>query len=174
MTLSQYAERWQHQVVTTLKPRTIASYADTLRLHLLPRFGATRVRDLTRGDIKAFLAGRRGSHATDSVRIMHATLRALLNAAKDDELITANPAEKLGKALKLVERAKVRQQRIKAMERRQRDLFLSNRSPRRTLVRPALGGAGALRVPARRSLRLAGGRSRLGRQHRPHHPHAGR
>jgi integrase len=125
VTLARYADRWQRQAAKILKPRTIASYVDTLRLHLLPRFGATRVRDLVRGDIKAFLAGKRDTHSKNSVRIMHATLRVLLNAAIDDGLITANPAQKLGKTLKLVERAKVRQQRIKAMDRRQRDLFLS-------------------------------------------------
>jgi integrase len=57
---------------------------------------------------------------------MHATLRVMLNAALDDGLIVANPADKLGRALKLVTRTNVRQEAIKAMDRIQRDHFLSS------------------------------------------------
>lgn len=72
-----------------------------------------------------FLAKRLDTHKPNSVRIMHATLRGMLNAAVDDGLIVANPADKLGRALKLVVRTKVRQECIKAMDREQRDRFLA-------------------------------------------------
>ena len=124
-TLAQYAERWERQVGTHLKPRTLASYSDTLRLHVLPAFGSTRVRDLQRGRIKLFLAEKLRTHAANSVRIMHATIRVLLNAAVDDGLIVANPANKLGRSLKLAARTKVRQEHIKALDRAQRDAFLA-------------------------------------------------
>ena len=55
---------------------------------------------------------------------MHATMRVILNAAVDDGLIIANPADKLGRSLKLVTRTKNRQELIKAMNREQRDAFL--------------------------------------------------
>jgi integrase len=125
MTLAQYAQHWRALARTHLKPRTLLSYDTTLRLHVLPAFGATRLRDLQRGRIKTFLAGKLDDHKPNSVRIVHATLRTILNAAVDDGLIVANPADKLGRALKLVTKTLVRQQHIKAMDRAQRDTFLA-------------------------------------------------
>lgn len=124
-TVAAYAARWQRMIEAQVKPRTLASYGDTLRVHLLPAFGATRVPDLQRGKIKAFLAGKLETHRRNSVRIMHATIRAMLNAAVDDALIVANPADKLGRSLQLVAKTKVRQEQIKAMDRAQRDRFLA-------------------------------------------------
>lgn len=84
-----------------------------------------RVRDLQRGRIKAFLAGKLETHSANSVRIMHATLRVILNAAVDDGLIVENPTDKLGRALKLVAKTRVPQEHVKAFDRAQRDTFLT-------------------------------------------------
>ena len=67
--------------------------------------------------------------ARDSVRIVHAILRALLNAAVDDEVILANPAAKLGRSLRLVTLSSHRQEAVKAMTREQLSTFL--KTPRR-------------------------------------------
>jgi integrase len=125
MTVASYAAHWLALSRTHLKRRTVACYAETLRLHLLPAFGAMRVRDLQRGRIRTFLAGKLTDHSRNTVRIMHAVLRAMLNAAVDDGLIVANPAVKLGRSLKLVAKTKERQETIKAMDRAQRDAFLA-------------------------------------------------
>ena len=151
MTLEAYVAHWLPLAETHLKPRTLASYRDTLRLHLLPAFGAMRVRDLQRGKIKVLLAGKLHDHNPNSVRIMHATLRVILNAAVDDELILANPADKLGRTLKLVAKTK-------SARRPSRHSTAStgrvprHRPPGRPVVRADVGGAGALRAPTRRSL----------------------
>jgi hypothetical protein len=63
--------------------------------------------------------------ARDSVRIINATLRALLNAALDEGVIVANPADKLGRRLRLVVNAKTRQEEVKAMTRDQLAAFLT-------------------------------------------------
>jgi hypothetical protein len=73
-----------------------------------------RVRDIQRGRIKAFLGRQLDDQSRNTVRLMHATLRVVLNSAVDDGLLVANPADKLGRALKLVMRTKVRQEQIKA------------------------------------------------------------
>jgi integrase len=125
MTVAAYAQHWLRLAASHLKPRTLACYRDTLRLHVLPAFGATRVRDLQRGRIKAFLAGKLTDHSRNATRIMHAVLRVMLKAAVDDGLIVANPATKLGRSLKLVAKTKERQETIKAMDRSQRDAFLA-------------------------------------------------
>jgi integrase len=125
ITMAGYAAHWLRLTASHQKPRTRSCYRETLRLHILPAFGATRVRDLQRGKIKAFLATKLEDHKPNSVRLMHATLRVILNAAVDDGLIVANPADKLGRALKLRAKTKVRQEHIKAMDRNQRDRFLA-------------------------------------------------
>src|SRR4029077_16492663 len=42
ITVAAYADRWLRLIASTVKPRTLASYASTLRIHLLPAFGAWR------------------------------------------------------------------------------------------------------------------------------------
>jgi hypothetical protein len=85
ITLRDYAERWLQLIASTVKPRTVASYAGMLRLHILPAFGAWRVQYLDKGTIKNLLADKL-SHglSKNTVRIIHATFRALLAAAVDD------------------------------------------------------------------------------------------
>ena len=142
ITLSAYAERWLREIAVTIKPKTQKSYGLALRLHILPTLESTKVRMLQKGRIKSFLIERlhqgkvrtvtegevtrevRLPLARDSVRIIHATLRALLNAAVDDGIIIANPADKLGRGLRLVVNAKTRQEEVKAMTRDQLSVFL--------------------------------------------------
>ena len=124
--LAEYSQRWLNLIRMSVKPRTLDSYQQTIRLHLLPVFGPLKVRILARGRIKMFLATKLTSGlARNSVRIVHATLRAMLNAAVDDGVILANPADKLGRLLKLVTPAAARQEEIKAMTRDQVSAFVS-------------------------------------------------
>ena len=125
ITVTAYAERWLRLIASTIKPRTLASYASTLRLHLLPAFGAWRVQQLSKGGIKGMLADKLAlGLSRNTVRIIHATLRAMLRAAVDDGVMLINPAEKLGRQLHLVTPKAVRQEEIKAMTREQRQRFL--------------------------------------------------
>src|SRR5512132_1328948 len=39
ITLDQYAKRWLRQIASELKPRTLRSYGQQLKLHVLPAFG---------------------------------------------------------------------------------------------------------------------------------------
>jgi integrase len=126
ITVAAYAERWIGLIASTVKPRTLASYASTLRLHLLPAFGAWRVQYLDKGGIKGVLADKLAlGLSRNTVRIIHATLRAMLRAAVDDGVMLMNPAEKLGRQLHLVTPKAVRQEDIKAMTREQRQRFLT-------------------------------------------------
>jgi integrase len=123
--MSVYAERWLAQIAPTLKPRSVAGYAEKLRLHVLPAFGTLRVQKLDRGRIKALLMDKLASGLSpDSVRLIHATTRAMLNAALDDGIILSNPADKLGKVLRLGRSRVARQEQIKALDRDQLGRFL--------------------------------------------------
>ncbi len=143
ITVAQYAERWLALIAAGVKPRTVETHRTALQLHLLPTFGRVKVRLLQKGHIKTLLAEllQRGWIKTitedgiprevrpplrrGSVRIIHVTLRAMLYAAVDDGVIIANPAERLGRHLKLVPAAATRQEEIKAMTRGQLAAFLA-------------------------------------------------
>ena len=74
ITVEHYAERWLHLIASTVKLRTLTSYAGMLRLHLLPAFGAWRVQYLDKGTIKGLLADKlAGGLSRNTVRILHAT-----------------------------------------------------------------------------------------------------
>ncbi|MGZ9190039.1 MAG: tyrosine-type recombinase/integrase, partial [Nitrospira sp.] len=125
VTLEQYAERWLRLIQPTVKRRTYTRYEELWRIHLRPAFGEIKVRQLHRGRIMGFLAGKLTEElARNTVRNIHATLRAMLQAAVDDGLLLANPAEKLGRQLRLVVPKATRQEVIKAMTRDERQRFL--------------------------------------------------
>ena len=149
ITVAQYAERWLALIGAGVKPRTIEGHR-----HGAPPSPAPDVRPrqgpappegshqdppgrvLQRGWVKKItkdgvtrevrLPLRRGS-----VRIIHATLRAMLYAAVDDGVIVANPAERLGRHLKLVPAPATRQEEIKAMTRGSRRLLAAATPPTR-------------------------------------------
>ncbi len=137
ITIEDYSKRWLSIVGATLKPSTLRSYELSIRRHLVPALGAMRVRLLVRGRIRALLTEKltkpQPSAKKDkpakmlsrsSVRIIHACLRAMLNAAVEDGIILANPADKLGRSLRLSTAAKYRESEIKALDREQLSAFL--------------------------------------------------
>src|SRR5207249_4141991 len=105
ITVREYAAAWQQ--VHEAKIATRRVYEIQLRVHLLPEFGETAVRDVTRARVKRFLAGKlaefraKGREGGPSVRLILAVLHVLLEAAREDQLITVNPAAKLAKVMKL-------------------------------------------------------------------------
>lgn len=122
--LRDYAERWL-KLCVSLKASTLAGYREKLNLHILPALGSLKVRRLNRSAIKDLLAEKRGGGlSVDSVRLICATLRALLNAAVDDGVIAANPATGLSRSMRLTRSAAARQERIKAFDHEQLERFL--------------------------------------------------
>jgi integrase len=131
ITLGEYADRWLNQIKPTIKPRTHTRYEELWRVHLKPTFEDMQVRQLHRGRIKGFLAVKltelqpgRETLSRNTVRNIHATLRVILKSSVDDGVILSNPAEKLGRQLRLITPKSTRQEEIKAMTREQRQLFL--------------------------------------------------
>ncbi len=160
-TVNEYQRHWLSLIAPTVKPRTLESYTETLTNHIVPLLGAIKIRQLDRGRIKAFLSdklstGRLPRKQTtaaavstglsrNSVRIIHATLRAMLKAAIDDGILVANPAEKLGRQSRLVTSKAARQETIKAMTREQRQQFLvcaARETPRHYPLFFTLAGTG--------------------------------
>ncbi len=99
-----------------------------LRRHIEPRLGATKVRDLGRADAKELLLDElRSGLDPGTVSIIYRTLRAMLSAAVDDEVIAVSPIAKLRRALGLSQSKAARQEKVKskALTRAQLIEFLS-------------------------------------------------
>ena len=127
ITVQDYSEHWKALIAHTVKRRTLASYTEILRLHILPCFGKLRVTELDRGRIKVLLAEKLAAGlAKRTVRNAHAVLRALLFAAVEDGVIAANPATRLGKVMKLAPNKAQMQEDIKALDRSERQRFLDS------------------------------------------------
>ncbi len=137
VTLEDYSKRWLLQIAPSVKTSTKDGYDQRLRIHLLPAFGHLKVRQLDRGRIRALLAEKLASGlAPDSVRLIHATLRAILNAAVDDGMLLANPATRLGKTLHLHRSRAARQEQIKAFDTGQLRRFLAAIGEKHARYRP--------------------------------------
>jgi len=111
-TLKAYAERWlETHVRLACKGNTQALYRSRLELHWYPTLGAVPVPSITRDMIRkrvAELLARGNLHATKLPRGLRAgttkailiPLRSCLSAAVEDGLLAANPAARIGRAIK--------------------------------------------------------------------------
>jgi integrase len=124
-TLKEYSVRWLH-LCGNLKARSLTGYRQKLENHVLPALGSIKVRKLHRSQIKTLLAEKKATGlAVDTVRLIHATLRAMLNAAVDDGVIQANPAAGLGRSMRLARSRAEREENIRAMDREHLARFLA-------------------------------------------------
>src|SRR5262249_31520073 len=144
VTVQEYGKRWLGLIEAVVKPGTYRRYEQLLNRHILPSLGSIPIRHIHKGVIKDFLAEKLSQPvkiqnpslaeadqkekqlARNSVRNLHAILRAMLRAAVDDGLLLTNPAEKLGRQLRLVTSKTTRQEAVKALTREQRHTFLSS------------------------------------------------
>jgi integrase len=75
------------------KPSTVRNFTHTIEHSLIPAFGAKRLSELTRADVKAWHAKQ--SHRPRQANLDVAILRKALNLAVDDELIEENAATRV-------------------------------------------------------------------------------
>src|SRR5262249_7844968 len=136
ITLAAYSERWL-QLSSGLKPRTLESYRAKLSLHILPAFGSLQLRKLHRSAIKTLLAEKRATRlSVDSVRLIHAALRGMLNAAVDEGVIASNPAARLGRSMRLSRSTAERQERVRAFDAAQLARFLETAAEKAPRLAP--------------------------------------
>lgn len=132
LSLAAYARQWLLDLETTVKRRTLDHYRQALDLYLIPGLGHRPLGGLRRAELRRFLleCRRRGVAGQPlkaaSVYAIYATLRALLNAAVEDEFLPGNPALRLGKALKLTLASTARRAEIgrRALDREQLHVLL--------------------------------------------------
>jgi integrase len=112
LTVSGYADRWIAEIKKSgLKPSTIDSYTLQVEKHIKPFFGDLPLSDLSYGRVKEFVneklrstyaksdkeGAKQYAYTKDSIRIMVAALRAMLEESVREEVLDSNPVRGLGK-----------------------------------------------------------------------------
>lgn len=132
ITVADYSARWLEFVAATTKARTQEVYRSVVETHILPALGPRKVRTLRLGDLSDFLLGKLRKPGTANglaratVKMLLAVLRAMLERAKRDGIVLANPCDGLGRDLKLGQAKQARQDAVdsKAFDRDELALFL--------------------------------------------------
>jgi len=101
LTFAEFADRWMRDYCKREKAQS-QWYADesTLRIHILPVFGAMRLREITKVDVAGFRERLRDSKhpktgaplKPKTVNLVLATLKRMLAVAVDWDLLPVNPA----------------------------------------------------------------------------------
>ena len=95
-----YAEQWLEGRVTTrgkaLRPSTVAGYRNALDVHILPAFGTLPLDEINSAVVRHW-RGQFAARGNDSAGAKaYSVLKAILQTAEDDELITRNPCRLKG------------------------------------------------------------------------------
>jgi integrase len=82
-TVGQFLDRWIADVVTpTLAPKTVSSYRDVGRVHLIPELGRYELRKLTPQHVQALLRAKEAAGLSPrTVSYIRTVLRIALNRA---------------------------------------------------------------------------------------------
>ncbi len=90
----EFIEReWIPRMLPTLKPSTQSSYRTNLNRYVLPWLGETRLRDLRKGDVQAWLSALSESGLSrQTVKNIWSALSSVLRTAVDWGYIKDNPA----------------------------------------------------------------------------------
>lgn len=99
-TFAVYADQWLEGRVTTrgraLRPSTVAGYRNALDVHVLPAFGPLPLDEITSAVVRHW-RGQFAVRGNDSAGAKaYSVLKAILQTAEDDELITRNPCRLKG------------------------------------------------------------------------------
>ena len=97
-----YAKQWlETYVATCCRGTTPAGYETSLRIHLLPALGEKRLDEIRRSDVKTLVFALAKKELSPSTILnVRACLSGILSSAIEDEIITSNPAARLGKYIK--------------------------------------------------------------------------
>ncbi|HEX8509850.1 MAG TPA: hypothetical protein VF635_10200, partial [Propionibacteriaceae bacterium] len=94
LTVGSFLERWVSvSLPGQVSDKTLDSYADTVRLHLVPALGRKVLRRLSVAEVDQLLAAKReAGYSPNTVRIVRAVLRRALRQAEREGLVSRNVA----------------------------------------------------------------------------------
>jgi hypothetical protein len=93
VTFAEHGERWRQDILPTYKPSVRFGHGDILRAHLLPKFGARPVREITTMQIQSWVTElRERGYAPNSIDHFHEVMNAVMRTAVTWYRLEANPA----------------------------------------------------------------------------------
>ncbi len=93
LTVAEYLVEWLLHVKPHVRPSTWTAYEGNIRLHLIPRLGKKKLVRLGARDVRLMIdAMRDDGVGARTVQYVHATLRASLEHAHREELVSRNVA----------------------------------------------------------------------------------
>jgi len=97
-TIRQYQSRWLEELgKTDLKRSTKESYKMLVTKHVVPAFGNTRLDEIDYSMIKRWVIRMSPRYSKDTVRLMVAVLRLVMQEAVNEGILAVNPVAKLGR-----------------------------------------------------------------------------
>ena len=97
-TIREYHEKWLAELEKTdVKRSTKENYGYLMSRHVVPAFGKERLDAIDYQKLKAWVIGQSGKYSKDTVRLMVAVLRVMLQEAVNEGILPVNPVMKLGK-----------------------------------------------------------------------------
>lgn len=124
------AERFEPDILPTLKYATQKSYSLLLRTHLLPRFRDSRLCDITRAEIQQFITGKlKDGYAWETTNHFRTLLSKIMSTAVSWNYLSDNPV----RGIKMPERTLKRPHRFLTMDEVRR-LITASAEPVRTIV----------------------------------------
>lgn len=94
LNVQDYLAEWLTHIERHVRPTTLKAYRANCRLHIVPRIGRTKLAKLTVRDVRLMLDDlRREGAGARTVQYVHATLRAALEHAYREELVSRNVAK---------------------------------------------------------------------------------
>lgn len=94
MTVGDWSVRWLDGQAH-LKPSTHERYAGILREHVLPRWGAVRLVDVSHSEVQTWVTRLSAQVSPATVRKVHRVLSLMLKTAVKDARLSRNPADSI-------------------------------------------------------------------------------
>ena len=97
-TFKSYSNKWLTETKSTnLKESTLQRYESSLRNHLVPYFGHLGLGQIDYSLMKDFCIKKQPTNSKDGIRLMIAVMRLIMEEAVREDLISKNPAKRLGR-----------------------------------------------------------------------------
>jgi hypothetical protein len=88
-------DRWKPDVFPTLKFSSKQFYNNMLNAHLIPAFGDTQLRLITRASVQSFISAKAQSDLSwKTVKLIRTAFGTIVEAAVMQDLLTDNPVRK--------------------------------------------------------------------------------
>jgi integrase len=97
ITVREYGEAKFMPAMLHLRPNSADTYASHLKNHVYPLLGARRIGTVTKTDVQGFVTAVSAKLAPSTVETVYAVLRAMMQAAVDDDpqVIPVNPCNRV-------------------------------------------------------------------------------